>query len=59
MTYLRAFWKDQQGQDLVEYALIAALLALAAVGTMPTLGSTINSVFTAISTKLTENLPSS
>jgi pilus assembly protein Flp/PilA len=52
MTYLRAFWKDQQGQDLVEYALIAALLALAAVATMPTLGTSINAVFTKITTTL-------
>ena len=55
MTYLRAFWTDQQGQDLVEYALIAALLALAAVATMPSLGDAINKVFSTITSTLTSS----
>ncbi len=40
---------DESGQDLIEYALIAALLALAAVATMSTLGSSINQAFSKIS----------
>ena len=41
-------WRDTQGQDLVEYALAAGLVAVAAVAVMPTLGSTVNTVFTKI-----------
>ena len=42
------FWKDEQGQDLVEYALAAGLVAVAAVACMPTLSSTVSTVFTKI-----------
>ncbi len=43
---------DESGQDLIEYALIAALLALAAVATMSTLGSSINQAFSKIGSTL-------
>ncbi|MCU1238968.1 MAG: Flp/Fap pilin component [Candidatus Solibacter sp.] len=42
------FWQDTQGQDLVEYALAAGLVAVAAVAAMPTLSTTVNTVFTKI-----------
>jgi pilus assembly protein Flp/PilA len=42
------FWHDTQGQDLVEYALAAGLVAVAAVAAMPTLSTTVNTVFTKI-----------
>lgn len=45
--------RDEQGQDLVEYALIMALIALAATAGVNALASNINSVFGAIGTKLT------
>jgi pilus assembly protein Flp/PilA len=41
-------WKDTSGQDLVEYALAAGLVAVAAVACMPSLSSTVNTVFTKI-----------
>jgi pilus assembly protein Flp/PilA len=45
--------REDSGQGLIEYALIAALISLAAITTMPTIGSTIGSIFTNISTSLT------
>lgn len=42
------FWRDTQGQDLVEYALAAGLVAVAAVACMPGLSGTVNQVFTKI-----------
>jgi len=39
------FWRDSQGQDLVEYALAAGLVAVAAVAAMPALSSTVSNVF--------------
>jgi pilus assembly protein Flp/PilA len=47
-VYLRSFWKDTQGQDLVEYALAAGMVAVAAVAAMPQLSSTVNTVFSKI-----------
>lgn len=41
-------WKDTRGQDLVEYALAAGLVAVAAVACMPGLSATVNNVFTKI-----------
>jgi pilus assembly protein Flp/PilA len=52
LQMLRIFHNDQSGQDLIEYALIAGLIALAAVTTMGTLGSAINTTFASLATKL-------
>jgi pilus assembly protein Flp/PilA len=46
--YCSRFWRDTEGQDLVEYALAAGLVAVAAVAAMPTLSTTVNTVFTKI-----------
>ena len=42
---IKRFLQDEQGQDLVEYALLLVFLALAAVAVLPTLGSAVNNVF--------------
>ncbi len=42
---LRRLWKEEQAQDLTEYALLLVLIALAAVATMKTLASAISNVF--------------
>jgi pilus assembly protein Flp/PilA len=47
-SYVRNFWKDTQGQDLVEYALAAGMVAVAAVAAMPQLSGTVNNVFSKI-----------
>jgi pilus assembly protein Flp/PilA len=44
-TLLVRLWKEQEGQDLTEYALLLVLLSLAAIATLGTLASAINSVF--------------
>jgi pilus assembly protein Flp/PilA len=41
-------WKDNKGQDLVEYALAAGMVAVAAVAAMPTLSTTVSTVFSKI-----------
>jgi pilus assembly protein Flp/PilA len=46
-------WKEEEGQDLTEYALLLVLLSLAAIGTLSTLASAINSVFNKAATNLT------
>lgn len=44
-AFCKRFWRDTQGQDLVEYALAAGLVAVAAVAAMPALSSTVSNVF--------------
>ena len=42
---LQQRWTDESGQDLVEYALIVALIAFAATAGMGSLASSINGAF--------------
>lgn len=44
---------QEEGQDLVEYALVVALIALGATVAMKGLGSEISTAFTSITTSLT------
>jgi pilus assembly protein Flp/PilA len=44
--------KDENGQDLIEYALVVALIAFAATAGMNTLATGINTAFSNISTRL-------
>ncbi|MGH9682731.1 MAG: Flp family type IVb pilin [Candidatus Acidiferrales bacterium] len=41
-------WKEEEGQDLVEYALLVALVALAAIVGMGTLATQINDAFSKV-----------
>jgi pilus assembly protein Flp/PilA len=45
-------WKEEEGQDLTEYALLLVLLALAAVGALGTLANAINNAFSKAATNL-------
>jgi pilus assembly protein Flp/PilA len=38
-------WKEEEGQDLTEYALLLVLLSLAAVASLSSLATAINGVF--------------
>lgn len=51
-----AVWNDTSGQDLVEYALAAGLVAVAAVACMPGLSGTVNNVFTKIGSIINTNV---
>jgi pilus assembly protein Flp/PilA len=44
--------KDENGQDLIEYALVVALIAFAATAGMSTLATAINTAFTNVGTTL-------
>ncbi len=47
---------DESGQDLIEYALVAALIGLGAVASMKALANTIGNAFNGIGNSLTNNL---
>lgn len=46
------FVREEEGQDLIEYALLAAFISLAAVLAIQGLGSAVNSVYNTISSTL-------
>jgi len=50
---IRAIFLKEEGQDLIEYALVVALIAFAATAGMSTLASNINTAFGNIGTTLT------
>lgn len=52
MKLFKNFIREEEGQDLVEYALLLALLALAAILALQQLGSAINAVFTSAQNQL-------
>jgi len=44
----RKIWKDRRGQDLIEYALMAGFVAVAAGAIMPGVASSINIIFSKV-----------
>ena len=52
VTLFGKFINDESGQDLIEYALVVALIALAATAGMETVATDINQAFTNIGAKL-------
>lgn len=52
----RALLRDDKGQDLIEYALLAGLIALVAVGAITTAGTEVNAIWGDITGAL-QNVP--
>ena len=52
MKFLREFWSDEQGQDLIEYALMAGFVAVAAGAVMPSVSTSISTIFSKIGSVL-------
>jgi Flp pilus assembly pilin Flp len=50
IQYISRFriWKDRRGQDLIEYALMAGFVAVAAGAIMPGVASSINVIFSQV-----------
>lgn len=52
MKFFRNMLKDSKGATAIEYGLIAALIAVAAITAMSTLGSNLSSTFNNVSGQL-------
>ncbi len=52
MKFFNKLARDEQGATAIEYGLIAALIAVAAVTAMQTLGSTLDTTFNTVSSKM-------
>jgi pilus assembly protein Flp/PilA len=50
---MRTLMREDSGQDLLEYALLVALIALVAYAAVYSSGQQVNSIFTTIASKLT------
>jgi pilus assembly protein Flp/PilA len=52
LAYLNALWKNESGVTAIEYGLIAALIAVAIVSVLGTVGSHLSTTFNTVATKL-------
>lgn len=52
MSFIRKFIKNSKGATAIEYGLIAALIAVAAVSAMTTLGGKLSTTFNNVSTNM-------
>jgi len=50
--FLIRFWKETEGQDLVEYALITAAIALGMIAVVKNLATALNSLYESITAAL-------
>ena len=51
-TLLRNLWKDDQGQDLIEYTLLMAFVALASAALFISSGTSISKIWSTTNTQL-------
>ena len=54
MTRMRALVSNDEGQDLIEYALLAGLISLVAVATVTTAGKELIPFFDRVAARLTD-----
>ena len=52
MNVLKNFWKDEQGQDLIEYTLLMAFVALASAALFIGAGGSIKGIWSTTSSQL-------
>ena len=53
LVYRIRFWKDTRGQDLIEYALMAGFVAVAAGAIMPGVSTNISKIFSKVGSVMT------
>jgi pilus assembly protein Flp/PilA len=52
MSMIRKLFKNEEGATAIEYGLIAALIAVAAIGAMQGIGNSLNNTFHNVSNHL-------
>ena len=53
LIFLMRIWRDRRGQDLIEYALMAGFVAVAAGAIMPGVSSSISTIFSQVASVMT------
>lgn len=54
MKFINKLIRDEEGATAIEYGLIAALIAVALITTLGTLGDSLNTTFTNVSDELND-----
>jgi len=58
VKHIRKFVKDESGATAIEYGLIAALIAVALIAALGSLGTSLSGMFNGVATKVTAATPS-
>jgi Flp pilus assembly pilin Flp len=53
LRLLHAFWNDEQGQDLIEYTLLMAFVALASAALVIGIGGSVSGIWSTSNSQLT------
>jgi Flp pilus assembly pilin Flp len=52
MELVRRLWREQEGQDIAEYAVMLAVILVIVVGTVRLIGSNANNVFSSVASSI-------
>jgi Flp pilus assembly pilin Flp len=52
MDHLRKLWREDEGQDIAEYAVMLAVILVIVVGTIQLIGGNANNVFSNVASSL-------
>jgi len=52
MELVRRLWRDQEGQDIAEYAVMLAVILVIVIGTVRLIGSNANNVFSSVASSI-------
>jgi pilus assembly protein Flp/PilA len=53
-SLIARFVRDEQGQDLIEYALLAGFISLAVVGAVSSIGGNLNTLYETVDSQVTD-----
>ena len=55
MTYLaKLLWRNEEGQDIAEYAVMLAVILVIVIGTVRLIGGNANNVFSAVASQVAQ-----
>ena len=52
MEFVRRLWREQEGQDIAEYAVMLAVILVIVLGTVRLIGSNANNVFSSVASSI-------
>jgi Flp pilus assembly pilin Flp len=51
---LKHLWKNEEGQDIAEYAVMLAVILVIVIGTVRLIGGNANNVFSSVNSQMTQ-----
>jgi Flp pilus assembly pilin Flp len=52
MEFLSRLWREQEGQDIAEYAVMLAVILVIVIGTVQLIGSNASNVFSSVASSI-------